>query len=87
MAQLGLTSDANMRERKKPTLLKSLIDWDIVTFSCGALHNAAIAANGAVFTWGCNDDNALGRVPEPDAAEDEHEFTPAPVTGVLGGMV
>lgn len=33
----------------------------IVKISCGAMHTAAIAPSGAVYTWGCNDEGALGR--------------------------
>ena len=33
----------------------------IVKLSCGGMHTAAIATSGAVFTWGCNDEGALGR--------------------------
>jgi regulator of chromosome condensation len=28
---------------------------------CGGMHTVAIAPSGAVFTWGCNDEGALGR--------------------------
>ena len=33
----------------------------IVKISCGGMHTAAIASSGAVYTWGCNDEFALGR--------------------------
>ena len=26
------------------------------------MHSVALASNGAVYTWGCNDEGALGRV-------------------------
>ena len=82
MAQLGLGDDENMRERKKPTHIKTLSDHNIVSLTCGALHNACITSNGAVYTWGCNDDNALGRTGTAD--DDTAEWLPAPVDGVLG---
>ena len=28
---------------------------------CGGLHTVALSTQGLVFTWGCNDDGALGR--------------------------
>lgn len=59
MAQLGLGLSEGMRERKFPTVLKTL--QDVVAVSSGALHNAAITSAGLVYTWGCNDDAALGR--------------------------
>lgn len=33
----------------------------VVTLQCGGMHCAAITQTGAVFTWGCNDEGALGR--------------------------
>ena len=33
----------------------------IIKISCGGMHTAAIASSGAVYTWGCNDEFALGR--------------------------
>ncbi|MBV5280162.1 MAG: hypothetical protein J0651_02545, partial [Actinobacteria bacterium] len=29
--------------------------------SCGGMHTALITTTGALYTWGCNDDGALGR--------------------------
>lgn len=29
--------------------------------SCGAMHTAALTYEGRLYTWGCNDDGALGR--------------------------
>ena len=39
----------------------SLREKRIATVACGGLHNVAATADGAVFTWGCNDDGSLGR--------------------------
>lgn len=33
---------------------------------CGGLHTVALASSGAVYTWGCNDDGALGRIGNED---------------------
>ena len=77
-SQLGLGDDETMRERKKPTLLKTLAAAGVsaASVSAGSLHNAVITSEGALWTWGCNDDGAIGR--EGD------EFLPAPVEGPLG---
>jgi len=71
MSQLGLGSEANMIERKKPTVLPNLKDVAIKQISAGALHNAVVSANGEIFTWGCNDDKALGRLCDPNDDNDE----------------
>jgi len=62
-------------KEKKPTILKSLEDWPIARISVGALHNAVIDTTGMVWTWGCNDDLALGR----EVVIDGDEWLPAPV--------
>lgn len=33
----------------------------IVSIICGGMHTVALASNGSVYTWGCNDEGALGR--------------------------
>jgi regulator of chromosome condensation len=33
----------------------------IVYISCGGMHTVALASDGSVYTWGCNDEKALGR--------------------------
>jgi regulator of chromosome condensation len=58
-----------MRERKFPTVIKTLNQ--VVALSTGSLHNAALTSSGLVYTWGCNDDGALGR--------DGDEWAPNPV--------
>jgi regulator of chromosome condensation len=34
----------------------------IVKVTCGGMHTVALASDGSVYTWGCNDDGALGRL-------------------------
>jgi hypothetical protein len=42
--------------------LKSTQGHNVVDISCGGLHNAAVLSTGALWTWGCNDEKALGRL-------------------------
>eukprot|EP00808_Paulinella_micropora_P031334 g47531.t1 len=78
MSQLGLGESETMRERKFPTVLKALKDCPpCVGVAAGALHNAAVLTDGTVWTWGCDDDKALGR--------EGNEWTPAKVGGALTG--
>ena len=39
----------------------------IVKISCGGMHTLALSNSGLVYSWGCNDDAALGR-PGPENA-------------------
>jgi len=34
----------------------------ILKVVCGGMHTLALASDGSVWSWGCNDDGALGRM-------------------------
>ncbi|CAO3656133.1 unnamed protein product [Mucor hiemalis] len=57
--QLGLGED--MLERKRPMPLKVLDDEHIVDVVSGGMHSIAITKDGKLWSWGCNDQRALGR--------------------------
>jgi len=78
ISQLGLGDAPNMRIRKNPTVIKAFEGKTILAFASGSLHNAVLLDDGVVYTWGCNDDQALGR--------DADEWLPAPVKGELEGQ-
>ena len=60
MAQLGLGPD--WQERKKPAPVRGMEDaGGVVKITVGALHNAVVGADGRLWSWGCNDEGALGR--------------------------
>lgn len=67
VGQLGLGED--IMERKRPALLKEVDDIDFVQVTSGGMHSVAVTENGEVYSWGCNDDGALGR-----ATNDGEEF-------------
>lgn len=56
--QLGLGSEID--NRKKPQLVKELPD-DVVQIAAGGMHSACLTKDGTVYTFGCNDEFALGR--------------------------
>ena len=57
--QLGFGSD--LLEAMKPRRCPFFEGRRIVSIACGGMHTAAVGAGGELFTWGCNDDGALGR--------------------------
>jgi regulator of chromosome condensation len=81
--QLGLGE--GVLERKKPTLLKSLLDKKIISVAVGSLHNLALTADGRVFSWGCNDDGALGRSGEENVPLPISAFEHVPIRKIAVG--
>ncbi|KAJ2866966.1 hypothetical protein GGH94_001133 [Coemansia aciculifera] len=75
--QLGLGED--MIERKKPFPVGALAGSAVVDVACGGLHTMALTEAGALWSWGCNDQQALGRSGD--------EFVAAPVEGLDGVRV
>ncbi|KJE93729.1 Rcc1 protein [Capsaspora owczarzaki ATCC 30864] len=71
--QLGLGEE--ITSRKKPTPLRSIENVPIVRMAAGGVHTVAITAKGQVYSWGCNDEGALGRSGE--------EAEPALVKGLI----
>ncbi|KAJ1614819.1 regulator of chromosome condensation [Cryptosporidium canis] len=48
---------------KRPKRVESISeDLGVVEVSSGALHNLVLTDQGEVYSWGCNDDGALGRL-------------------------
>jgi hypothetical protein len=60
--QLGvaISADAEKDTEYPPTLVRNLPS-NVIQVAAGGLHSAALTEDGAVYTWGCNDDYALGR--------------------------
>lgn len=58
--QLGLGDE--IFEKSKPALIKEgLESASIVEIAVGGMHNVALDKSGVVYTWGNNDQHALGR--------------------------
>jgi regulator of chromosome condensation len=81
--QLGLGE--GVLERKKPTCIKSLIGDKIISIAVGSLHNLALTADGRVYSWGCNDDGALGRTGEENIPLAIPTFDSIPIKAVRVG--
>ncbi|CAH2221737.1 regulator of chromosome condensation isoform X2 [Pelobates cultripes] len=71
VGQLGLGED--VMERKRPALVP--LPEEIVQAEAGGMHTVCLGASGTIYTFGCNDEGALGR----DTAEEGSETTPGKV--------
>lgn len=62
VGQLGLSDD--FPEKTRPFLLPEVSD--IVVVQAGGMHSLALTTRGEIWTFGCNDEGALGRNTEEE---------------------
>ncbi|KAF8466393.1 regulator of chromosome condensation 1/beta-lactamase-inhibitor protein II [Kalaharituber pfeilii] len=99
MAELGLGPAPNARIVKRPRINHFLLPdkVGVVQIACGGMHSLALTKDGKVYSWGVNDQGALGRdtkweAPTKDAdatdSEDEEgEINPKESTpGLVEGL-
>lgn len=65
VGQLGLGED--VLERKKPALVT--LPEGIIQAEAGGMHTVCLSDRGNIFTFGCNDEGALGRVTSEEGSE------------------
>nr|XP_020136107.1 regulator of chromosome condensation isoform X5 [Microcebus murinus] len=65
VGQLGLGE--NVMERKRPAMVS--IPEDIVQAEAGGMHTVCLSKNGQVYSFGCNDEGALGRDTSVEGSE------------------
>jgi len=83
--QLGLGDDAPF-EIKRPRLIKSLPSTvKIHQLACGGLHTVLLTTQGKVYTWGCNDEGALGRTGAENAPALVADSLKYPMTNITAG--
>uniref|UniRef100_A0A1B0APV1 Regulator of chromosome condensation n=1 Tax=Glossina palpalis gambiensis TaxID=67801 RepID=A0A1B0APV1_9MUSC len=70
MGQLGLGDDSSKFKRRRPTLVEKVLN--VVDVTAGGMHNLLLTLEGHVYSFGCNDEGALGR----DSSEEGSEFVP-----------
>uniref|UniRef100_T1J8U9 RCC1-like domain-containing protein n=1 Tax=Strigamia maritima TaxID=126957 RepID=T1J8U9_STRMM len=71
VGQLGLGNNA--MEKKRPCLVN--LPTKMADVCAGGMHTVCLSEDGKVFTFGCNDEGALGR----DTSEEDSEFEPGEV--------
>ncbi|KAM4567792.1 regulator of chromosome condensation [Fundulus diaphanus] len=71
VGQLGLGED--ITERKKPALVS--LPEKMVQVVAGGMHTVCLSEAGHIYTFGCNDEGALGR----DTSEEGSEMVPGKV--------
>lgn len=69
----------SMFESSLPTPIVELPKMRVVDVACGALHTALLTSTGLVYTFGCNDMGALGRLSNSDPSFGPIDSEPAVV--------
>ncbi|KAG1652633.1 Regulator of chromosome condensation [Nymphon striatum] len=78
IGQLGQGEDVFEKTRPGLVIFKDeKVTSDIVDIAAGGMHSVCLTSNGNVYTFGCNDEGALGRVTE---GEEGAEFVPRKVS-------
>lgn len=74
--ELGLKKIGITREKPTPVSIDELVEQ----VSCGPMHTLSLTKSGKVYSYGCNDEGALGRITDGD---ETLEATPAlvPIKG------
>ncbi|XP_055545053.1 regulator of chromosome condensation [Wyeomyia smithii] len=82
--QLGLGED--VMEKSRPALVDGM--KDVVDISAGGMHNLCLTRKGEVYSFGCNDEGALGRATNDDSGAEflPHKINlPAPCLKISAG--
>lgn len=67
MAQLGLKSAISERQNPQPIPISDRI----LQIAAGPLHSVCLTEKNHIYTFGCNDENALGRTVNDDDDDDQ----------------
>lgn len=86
---IGLGDDQPL-EIKKPRRVPifdfgGLVGNRILKIACGGMHTVALSNQGKVFTWGCNDEGALGRPGAENTPLEVANTLLIPVTDISAG--
>ncbi|XP_078486941.1 regulator of chromosome condensation isoform X2 [Ciona intestinalis] len=77
MGQLGLGED--IMSRKKPAIVANIADEKVKRVVAGGMHTVCLTDQHKIYTFGCNDEFALGR----ETADDDSEYEPKLIVGPL----
>lgn len=66
VGQLGLNTD-DYPEKTRPALVEEV--KDIVDVKAGGMHSLCLTKGGEIWTFGCNDEGALGRNTDEEGSE------------------
>ena len=54
-------SDSENKDKKDNFYINPIYQKSVVKIACGGLHSVVLTSDGKAYTFGCNDEGALGR--------------------------
>jgi|APSaa5957512535_1039671.scaffolds.fasta_scaffold35965_4 hypothetical protein len=86
---IGLGDDfLESKKARKPAIFdvgNAIPARSIVKIICGGMHTVALASNGSVYSWGCNDEGAIGRTGPENTPLQVDSALNIPITDIAGG--
>jgi regulator of chromosome condensation len=80
MAQLGLKSAISERQNPQPIPLPE----HVIQIATGPLHSVCLTEKNQIYTFGCNDEHALGRIVNEDDDDDQaDQFGLVSLNGII----
>lgn len=73
------------RPKRIPVFDAGLVGRRILKIVCGGMHTVALSNMGKVYTWGCNDEGALGREGFETTPMEVADTMRIPITGITAG--
>ena len=81
--QLGLGDDGPPETKRAKPIPSFAPPMRISSIACGGMHTIALSTEGLVYSWGCNDEKALGRTGQENVPQLVE--VPTRSTGVSAG--
>ena len=81
MAQLGLKSAISQRQNPQPIPISD----PVIQIAVGPLHSVCLTDKNQIYTFGCNDEHALGRKDNEEDEDDDQadQFDLVDMSGVM----
>nr|CAB3265493.1 regulator of chromosome condensation [Phallusia mammillata] len=80
VGQLGLGDE--ILSRKKPAIVSELSDNPMTKIAAGGMHTICLTKENEVYSFGCNDEFALGRITNDENSEYEPGIVDGPLTKI-----
>jgi regulator of chromosome condensation len=82
---LGDDAPPELKKARKIPFFDASLTKHITKIVCGGMHTVALSTFGKVYSWGCNDEGALGRDGQENVPLEVHSSLAFPMTDIAAG--